>query len=87
MDKKLAAMLAGAMLTGAGATKAADALASRVNIHAIQFIVNNDGSVHRNAYGVGDVKLGVVAGACDDVKAQARLKAEVAAAASECTFP
>lgn len=87
MNKKLAAMLTGAMLTGAGATKAADALATRVNIHAIQFIVNNDGSVHRNAYGVGDVARGVVAGTCDDKSAQARLRAEVAAASAECSFP
>lgn len=87
MDKKLAAMLIGAMVTGAAGTKAADALANRVHIHAVQFIVNSDGSVHRNAYGVGDVTRGVLAGTCDDKSAQDRLRAEVAAASAECSFP
>ena len=87
MNKKVAGMIAAAFVSGAGATKVADLALNSVKVTSIEIVVHGDGSAHRNVYGTGAPERGVLAAKCDDSKAQKRLKAEIAAAASECTFP
>lgn len=88
MNKKtITSIVAASFLAGAGGAKAVGAIGPAPKIHAIEFKVYGDGSVHRNVSALRSTAEGVISLKCDDEKAQARLQAELRAAQSECAAP
>lgn len=88
MDKKvLASLLAAASVAGAGVARIAPDLLNPYRIHEVRIYLDNTGAPHRTVSAHRNSPAdGVVGGTCDDAKADARLRAEVASAETECAF-